>query len=223
MRIGFLGPARGASASLQEAAEFLVDEHRATKLVYLASDSAFDEAIAMWAQTLVGGEPYRAARWHAAAELALGGASPEALLAFVEAERQRDRLRALERLPEHEARCVEFMAGKMAVLAGDKSYVQSTDFRNADIILYGESAAPLLRRVGSRVFLTPGPLGQRGSGVMLCVEGEPGDNSLNVTAMDAEGHVSFSERLEFSPHGGRNTRPSGPPAEAAATANEPHS
>src|SRR5580658_9752333 len=119
MKLGLLGPLEGDVSSLMRAAETLVDA-KVDRAIYLGEDDALERALALWATRLVGGDPSDQGMWKLAAELALTGA-PAEIDRFVASERARLRLRIFQRLPGGQARTIEMVSDRVAVLVHEKA------------------------------------------------------------------------------------------------------
>jgi hypothetical protein len=171
MRLGLLGPAEGNVDGLGRAAELLVDVLKVERVVYLGNDAALDQVVAAWAHRLVEGDPTDDAAWALAARLALAG-SPAEIDQFVRKERARQRLRVLESLGTNtEARTVEMIGDRVAVLLYDKGALDEEDIFAAALLVYGKSPEPLVKKVGNRWFLTPGAIGSPGGGLAILDDG----------------------------------------------------
>ena len=167
MRLGLLGPAEGNVDGLARAAHFLVDVAKVERAIYLGSDGALDEAVAAWAAGLVASDPSDDAAWARAARIALSG-SPGEIDAFVRTERARQRLRLLEGLPKGSgARTIEMIGDRVAVLLYDKALHDEEDIFAATLLVYGKSPEPLVKKVGTRWFVTPGAIGCPGGGAAI--------------------------------------------------------
>jgi len=190
MRLGLLGPAAGDLAGLARAAEFLLNSVKVVRAIYLGDDHAIEETVALWAESLVGSDPSDEAVWGRAIEMALRG-TPEQIDAFLHAERARLRLKSLEALPK-EGRSVEMFGDKVAILVHDKSLLDEEDIFSAQFLVYGKSDVPMVKKIGSRWFVTPGPIGAAGGGAILL---EDNDVDVVATVFDASGKPSFTEQL----------------------------
>jgi hypothetical protein len=152
----------------------------------LASDGALDVLVRAWARFLVGNNPNEDALF-ARAAVRCANASPQAIEAFVAAERARGRLRALASLPEGNKRTVEYFDGCVALFMYDKGILDEEDIIGASMFVYGRSAEPKVRRIGSRMFLTPGPLaGPKGG---LAVLGEAPNGGVRVELRNIDGSI----------------------------------
>jgi hypothetical protein len=192
MRLGLLGPAEGNVDGLGRAAELLVDELKVERAVYLGNDAALDEVVAAWAHRLVDGDPSDDAAWSRAARLALAG-SPGEIDAFLRKERARQRLRILERLAtSSDARTVEMIGDRVAVLLYDKGSLDEEDIFAASFLVYGKSPEPLVKKVGNRWFLTPGAIGSPGGGIAIL---DDGAEEIVGSIYSLDGKCTFSETL----------------------------
>ena len=195
MRLGLLGPANGELAALARAAEFLLNGARVGRAIYLGGDDAIEETVGLWAESLVGPDPSDEGIWRRAFPMASGG-TVEQIDAFLRGERARLRLKSLERLPPEQLRTVEMFGDRVAVLIHDKALLDEEDILSATFLIYGKSDAPLLRKIGPRWFLSPGPVASATGGALVL--DESGDEIV-ATLHDAEGHVLRTEAL----HSGR--------------------
>jgi hypothetical protein len=191
MRLGLLGPAGSDVGALGRAAEFLLNGARVHRAIYLGNDGALDRAVAAWARKLVGDDPSDDAAWRRAADIA-GTGSADQIDKFVQTERARLRLKSLEALPEQIARTIEMVGDRVAVLIHDKALLDEEDILAANLLFFGKSDAPLVRKIGARWFVTPGPIGSEGGGIaVLDDEGE----DIAITIYDSTGKPSMRETL----------------------------
>ncbi len=195
MRLGLLGPASGDIGALGRGAEFLLNGARVHRAIYLGNDGALDRAVAAWARKLVGDDPSDDGAWRRAAEIALNG-TPAAIDRFVATERARIRLKALEALPEQGSRTIETIGDRIAVLIHDKARLDEQDIVAANILVYGKSEGPLLKRIGSRWFVTPGPIGSPGGGLAVLDDDQ---DEVSVTIYDTTGKPTRRETLASQP------------------------
>jgi hypothetical protein len=191
MRLGLLGPAGSDVGALGRAAEFLLNGARVHRAIYLGNDGALDRAVAAWARKLVGDDPSDDAAWRRAADIAVTGTA-EQIDKFVSAERARLRLKSLEALPEEISRTIEMVGDRVAVLIHDKSLLEEEDILAANLLFFGKGDEPLVRKIGARWFITPGPIGCEGGGIaVLDDEGE----EVTITIFDSTGKPSRREEL----------------------------
>jgi hypothetical protein len=176
---------------LARSAEFLLNGARVMRAIYLGADDTLEETVALWAQSLVGPNPSDTGLWARAADVIACGTA-EQIDAFVRNERSRLRLKVLERLPAENLRTVEMFGDQVAVLVHDKALLDEEDIASAGILVYGKSAAPLIKQIGRRWFLTPGPLGCRGGGIFVLDDSE---SEVVATVYGADGQMSGSEIL----------------------------
>jgi hypothetical protein len=191
VRLGLLGPAEGNLAALARTAEFLLNGAKVARAIYLGGDDALEDTVSLWAESLVGSDPSDEGVWDRALEVAAGGTA-EQLDGFLRAERARLRLKSLERLPPEELRSVEMFGDRVAVLIHDKALLDEEDIFSASYLFYGKSDGPLIRNIGPRWFLTPGPIGSAGGGALVL--DDAGDEVV-ATLHDVEGCASRREAL----------------------------
>lgn len=191
MRLGLLGPSGGDVGALGRAAEFLLNSARVHRAIYLGVDGALDRAVAAWARKLVGGDPSDDDAWRRAAEVAVSG-SADKLDKFVATERARLRLKSLESLPDEVGRTIEMVGDRVAVLIHDKAQLDEEDILAANLLFFGKSEGVLLRKIGPRWFVTPGPIGCPGGGI--AVVDDEGDE-ISVTIYDSTGKATEKQTL----------------------------
>ena len=191
MRLGLLGPAGGDVGALGKAAEFLLNGARVHRAIYLGNDGALDRAVAAWARKLVGDDPSDDAAWRRAADVASSG-TPEEIDKFVQTERARLRLKSLETLPEQISRTIEMVGDRVAVLIYDKALLDEEDILAANLLFFGKSEGPLVRKIGARWFGTPGPIGCAGGGIAVLDDEGP---DIQITILDSTGTASHREAL----------------------------
>lgn len=166
VRIALIGPAGGNAAAFARMAEVVLNDAKAERAVYLGADDALDEALAAWTRELVGQDASDEGAW----ERALTAATrPDvgAIDAFVQAERARRRLKRVEALPVDGQRAVEVLAGRLVLLVHDRSVLDEDDVYSASLLVFGRSDAPIVRQIGPRWFLSPGPIEEAGGGAMV--------------------------------------------------------
>jgi hypothetical protein len=200
MRLGLLGPAKRNLPLLRQRAEFVLSTLKAERAVYLGIDDALDEVVSQWALELVKGDPSDAAVWARAAQLCAKGGSSE-IGAFLDAERSRQALKALECLPQANARNVELFGTVVAVLIHDKALLTEEDMLPASILVFGRSSEPIIHRIGQRCFVCPGPLTHDKGGVALLTDGE--DGSVTGVIYGADGTCTMSEVVAQTGRGAR--------------------
>jgi hypothetical protein len=196
VRIGFLGPADGDLALLERAASFLLDQNVA-RVVYLGADGALDQCVVEWARRLVGDDPTDEGAWSRAASVAIQGDAVQ-IDAFVAAERQRMRLRALVSLPEDAPLSFETIGDVALVMATEGAPLDEEALENVLVVVRGDGDAPRFEEQGGRYWLDPGRL-RAGAGVALLESGE--EISLVVFDPDAReilrGMILFPETARW--------------------------
>ncbi len=194
MRLGLIGPAQGDLVGLARAARVLYDDARAERVLYLAADGALDRVVSGWARTLVGGEPSADAVFERAATLC-AEASADAIDAFVGKERALLELKAFVTLPEAPARTIEMFDGRVVLFVFDKSTLDEEDIAAAAVLVFGKSPMPLIKRVGTRIFVSPGALGPSSGRAILDDSG----GGLRLETIDERGVVVGEESLAPGP------------------------
>jgi hypothetical protein len=191
MRLGILGPANDDMIGLARAAQFLLDEAHAEKVIYLSDDGAMERVVVSWAQELVGANPSGEALFKRAAARC-AKASPAEIDNFVEGERARLRLGVFYSLPSGESRTVEILDGRVVLFVYDKAMLDEEDIVAAQVLVYGKANEPLIKRVGARVFVTPGPIGSPKGGAALLDDGADG---VRVEVLGPGGVVTAQDQI----------------------------
>jgi hypothetical protein len=183
MRLGLLGPAKRDTLLLRERAAFLVDTLKVERAVYLGVDGALDEVVGQWARELVGGDPSDDAVWKRAAQQC-GAAGSEAIGEFLRAERRRQQLKVLECLPHASSRTIELFGTVVAVLIHDKAQLNEEDILPASVLVFGRASEPVVHRIGTRCFVSPGPITHPAGGVVLLADDAQGQVSASLYGAD---------------------------------------
>ena len=191
MRLGILGPAYDDMIGLARAAQFLLDEAHVEKVIYLSDDGALERVVVSWARDLVGDNPSGEALFErAAARCAV--ATPIEIDNFVESERARLRLNVYMSLPSGQSRTIEILDGRVVLFVHDKATLDEEDIVAAQLLVFGKSREPLIKRVGARVFLTPGPIGSPEGGAAVLDDGADG---IRIEILGPGGVVTAQEQL----------------------------
>lgn len=188
MRLGLLGPAYDDLDVLEGAARFLFGDLTVDRVIYLHTDGALDRVVQRWAAALVEGDPGESAIWTRAERCVDAG--PTEIDVFIARERQRRALKVFESLPGDGTRVIELLDGKVAVMIHDKESLDEEDMLPAAFLVFGKSAQPVVRQVGSRWFLSPGQLDP--CGIMVLEDREDG---VHLKLFDRERRELRSERL----------------------------
>jgi hypothetical protein len=191
VRLGLLGPAEGDLAALARTAELLLNVAKVSRAIYLGDDDAMEDTVALWAESLVGTDASDKGLWDRAFAIAAEG-SPEQIGTFLRRERARMRLKALESLPPRELRSIEMFGDRVAILVNDKAMLDEEDIFAATFLVYGKSDGPLVKKIGPRWFLTPGPIGHGGGGAVVL---DDASDEVVATFYDPSGRVLRSEKL----------------------------
>jgi hypothetical protein len=176
---------------LARMAELLLNGAAVQRAIYLGADDALDECVASWAESLVGPELSDEGIWQRALGVAREGAV-ENLDAWVRSERARVRLRAIECLPVAGRRAVEMFGDRLALLVHDTALLDEDDIFSASLLVYGKSDAPLAKRIGSRWFLSPGPIGAAGGGAIVL---DDAGSQVEASFYDLGGRPTHTEML----------------------------
>jgi hypothetical protein len=191
VRLGILGPAHGDMLGLARMAQLLMDESHAEKVIYVADDGALDRVVVGWAREIVGANPSGEGLFNRAASRC-AKASPPEIDEFLEAERARQRLEVFVSLPGGGSRTVEILDGRVVLFVYDKAILNEDDIVAAQLLVFGKSREPLVRRVGARTFLTPGPIGCPTGGAALLDDGADG---IRVEILGPGGVVTAREHI----------------------------
>jgi hypothetical protein len=191
MRLGILGPACDDMIGLARAAQFLLDEAHAEKVIYLSDDGALERVVFSWARELVGANPSDEALFKRAAARC-ARAAPVDIDDFVESERARLRLSVFVSLPSGQSRTIEILDGRVVVFVYDKGMLDEEDIAAAQLLVFGKAREPLVRRVGARMFLSPGPIGSINGGAALLDDGADG---IKVEVLGPGGVVTMQEQI----------------------------
>ena len=188
MRLGILGPAYDDLVGLARAAQYLVDDAQADKVIYLGDDGALERVVIGWAQEIVGADPREEALFERAAARCAKADSDE-IDRFVEGERARLRLKVFMSLPSGTSRSIEILDGRVAIFLHDKASLDEEDIAAASLLVFGKSAEPLIRRVGARIFVSPGPIGGAGGSAML----DDGVGGVRIEILNGAGAVTAQD------------------------------
>ncbi|GAC1351583.1 MAG: hypothetical protein NVS3B20_02830 [Polyangiales bacterium] len=189
MRLALLGPSQGDLPALARGAASALQTLHADSVVYLSSDGALDAVVEGWTE-LLGATPPLAERVSAILD-----ADAATIRAEIDRERAKRRLSLLRSLPFEDARSIEMLNDRLVLLVEDSAVLDEEDLLPASVIVFGLGPA-MLRRVGSRVFLSPGLPCHRSEGLLLLEEGGPGAVGLNVLHCDVDGQVKSREFIE---------------------------
>ena len=194
MRVALLGPADSNVAMLARAAASALQRLAVDKVIYLGGDDALDQLVVGWAR-MIGVEESLVVRLASDDGGILAGDS-DAIFAEVERERARRRLVSLRTLEGPGTRALEILNERIVVLVDDKSVLDEEDLLPATIIAFGKGD-PVIRRVGTRVFVSPGHPAKGSEGLALLDEGE-GAIGITVTLHDVDGAVTHRDFVETS-------------------------
>lgn len=184
MRLAFLGPADGDRDALREVAQLVFERLDPDRIMYIGVDDVFDTAIEQWASEIVMGDPSDSALWDRAVRACAVSDHPS-IDSFLRRERQRERLRRITCLPNAHARTVELLSGVVALIIHDVAMLDDEDVVPAELVVFGKAVEPMIKKMGQRVFISPGPLGHLRGGVLLLEEEQGGE--LVASVLDSNG------------------------------------
>jgi hypothetical protein len=190
MRLGILGPASDDLPGLARAAQLLLDEAHAEKVIYLGNDGALERVVFTWASAIVGSNPTEAALFQRAAARCAKG-TPAEIDGFVESERARLRLQVFVSIPAP-GRSIEILDGRLAVLVYDKAVLDEDDIAAAHLMIFGKSSEPMIRKVGTRTFVSPGPIGCANGGAGVLDDGAGG---IRIEILGPNGAVTAHDQI----------------------------
>ncbi|MEJ7729496.1 MAG: hypothetical protein WKG00_09785 [Polyangiaceae bacterium] len=185
MRLGILGPAQGDLPALARGAHYLLDEARVERVVYLAADDALDRVVASWASEIVG-DTQGSGGLLARAAARCAAADPATIDEFVDMERARLRLQVMSSLPS-DRRSIEILDGRVVLFVWDKSTLDEDDIAAASILCFGKSNEAMIKKVGTRIFVAPGPVGGKDGG---CAVLDDGDGGVRISILTHDGQVT---------------------------------
>lgn len=81
---------------------------------------------------------------------------------------------------------------RVAVLIHDKALLDEEDIFSATFLIYGKSDGPLIKKIGPRWFVTPGPIGAPAGGAIVL---DDADDEIVATLYDGEGRLAHTETL----------------------------
>jgi hypothetical protein len=217
VRLALIGPAGGDRATFARMADVVLNVAKASRAIYLGEDDALNDAVASWAEALVGPDASDDGIWERALSVLGQGedgmppASPGRgrnlaadIDAFVHREKARLRLKSLEGFPPGDQRVVEIIGDRLALLVHDRASLDEDDVFSASLLVYGKSDAPLAKRIGSRWFLTPGPITETGEAGAVVLDDSAGD--LQAIFYDLGGQPTRAEALSHPREGRVNVQ-----------------
>lgn len=182
MRLGILGSAQGDLPALARGAQYLLDFAQAERVIYIGNDDALDRVVASWARSIVGANPSDSALFDRAAERCARGSADD-IDEFVAKERALRRLRVLTSVPPGQ-RSIEILDRHVILFVYDKATLDTEDIGAAHLLVFGRSPEPLVKRVGSRTFVSPGPAS--GPAGVLVLEDVGGGVQIELRRPDGE-------------------------------------
>jgi hypothetical protein len=199
VRLALIGPAGGDASTFARMADVVLNGAKATRAIYLGGDDALNEAVALWAQALVGPDPSDDGLWDRALSVAQKGETA-GIDALLRSEKARLRLKSIEGLPAGGQRVVEIFGDRLALLVHDRASLDEDDVFSSSLLIYGKSDGPLAKRIGTRWFLTPGPIAETGGGAGAIVL-DDSDGELQAIFYDLGGRPTRTEALSHPREG----------------------
>jgi hypothetical protein len=187
IRMGFIGPASGDVKVFEQLAARLVGERGCTRVHYLGDCDVLDAAARARSEEL--GLASDAGYEGTALALAQSG-DADAIERFLGAREALARLQACRALPPPPTRTIEMLEDRILLMVFDKAVLDEEDIANADVVVFGRASAPLIRKIGPRIFFSPGPAAL-GYGVATVDE----SGTLTFTSYDADERVVAEETL----------------------------
>ena len=180
-----------------------MDAAQAEKVLYVGNDDALDRVVASWAREIVGANPSDAALFDRAAERCARGTADD-IDEFVAKERALRRLRVLMSVPPGQ-RSIEILDRHVVLFVYDKATLDTEDIGAAHVLVFGKSEEAMIRRVGSRTFVAPGPVTSE-SGGLVVLEDAGGSLSIEVRreggeVVASDAHVIGSQGTKFKVQG----------------------
>ena len=193
VRLGLLGPSGEDLATLARSAGVSAERGQGQPRRFTSAPTRRSKRPSpSGPESLVGEDASDDGLWNRAFRVAAAG-TPEQIDAFLRGERARLRLQVyLEGLPATELRSVEMIGDRVAVLIHDKALLDEEDIFSATFLVYGKSEGPLVKKIGSRWFPTPGPIGSIGGGVLVL---DDANDEVVATLYDAEGREARAQVL----------------------------
>lgn len=175
-----------------------MDAAQAERVIYVGNDDALDRVVASWARDIVGANPSDAALFDRAADRCARGTADD-IDEFVARERALRRLRVLMSVPPGQ-RSIEILDRHVVLFVYDKATLDTEDIGAAHVLVFGKSGEALIRRVGSRTFVAPGPVASDAGGLVLL---EDAGGTLHVEVRRADGEVVAADAHVIGPQGAR--------------------
>ncbi len=95
-------------------------------------------------------------------------------------------------MPSRQSRTIEILDGRVVLFVYDKAILDEEDISAAQLLVFGKAREPVIRRVGARVFLAPGPIGCPTGGSALLDDGADG---IRIEVMGPGGVVTARELI----------------------------
>lgn len=193
MRLGFVGPCKGDLSLLRSACERLLFEHGVARVVYLGNDDALDRALSGWREAM-GAPADEGEFFDTAARLAVD-APAKVLDELLSRDKRASRLRDIGVIPTPPARAVEMFEDRVVLMVFDKGVLDEDDVANSTAIVWGHAPDPMLKPIGTRLFLTPGPL-NHAAGPHVAVLDVTAEG-VHAKVLDRDGGVKLEHKLSL--------------------------
>lgn len=194
--LGEAGDGPDAFPRLRRALELLLRDLAADRVLYLGTDDLVDRVVEAWATELLGGAASDGDPFLDRLATTATQEDPRPLAALLEADRLHRRLTEVHKLPSEDECVVEMLETRILVAVRDKARLSEEDIANAQILVYGRSEGPLLRRFGPRSFYTPGPLERGEVAVLEALE----NGEVVLSTYDPSGERTSREELQAGQH-----------------------
>ena len=102
-------------------------------------------------------------------------------------------------LPRAPGRTIEILDGRVVLFVYDKAMLDEEDIVAASILVFGKSPSELIKKVGPRTFLSPGPVGcARGGRAVL----DDAAGGVRIEILAANGAVTASDVIGVAQRSG---------------------
>ena len=184
--VSVIGPAKGDSAALDSAISAALADANVRQVIYLGDDDAARNVVERILATGIAPSNFLS---HAVDAAVRGDASQ--IRALLNDEARGRRLAAVRSLPAPPARAIELLDRWVLLAVHDKAVLDEDDIANAQVILYGKSEGPTLKRFGQHFFFSPGSLTDGCTGMLIHRD----DGSLVLELRDLSGAIQRTETL----------------------------
>jgi hypothetical protein len=95
-------------------------------------------------------------------------------------------------------RTIEILDGRLVLFVFDKSTLDEEDIMAASVLVFGKSATPIIKKVGPRAFVSPGPIGSEEGGAAMLDDGGGG---MRIEVINGRGVVTAREAVGAASQG----------------------